>query len=85
MEPSAFQERRTTARHRVFKGGQILGRGQSVSCIVRNLSPHGAGIEIDGAAPPLPPSLTIVIGSERVIRRAHLRWRNAGRIGVEFD
>lgn len=80
-----FIEKRTQARHRVFKGGALaFGSGGSVECTVRNISPGGARLDL--ASPmPLPESFTLLIGSDHFKRRCHPVWTQDKRIGVAFD
>lgn len=79
----AFQDRRRTPRHRVFKGALIAFQGRSVSCTVRNMSDGGAGLELDGSQT-VPPSFTLVLETDRVIRRCEMIWRTERRAGVAF-
>jgi hypothetical protein len=77
-------ERRTTPRHRVLKGGTIAFDGRDVACTVRNLSASGAAL--DFASPvSVPPSVVLVIQSDRLVRRCHPVWSNDRRVGVAFD
>jgi len=78
-----FQDRRRTPRHRVFKGALIAFQGRSVSCTVRNMSDGGAGLDIEGSQA-VPPSFTLVLEADRVIRRCEMRWRTDRRAGVAF-
>jgi hypothetical protein len=77
-------ERRTTQRHRVLKGGTIAFDGNDLACTVRNLSAKGAALDLAGSIS-LPPSFTLLIESNRLIRRCHPVWSSDKRIGVAFD
>jgi len=78
-------ERRTQPRHRVLKGGRLsFHDGGGVDCTVRNLSPTGAGVDVDNPAG-LPDSFTLLIESERLLRHCHAVWHNDRRIGIAFD
>lgn len=76
-------ERRRTPRHRVFKGGLIAFKGKSLTCTVRNLSDGGANLDIDSGAA-VPPSFTLVLETDKTIRRCEMKWRTERRIGVAF-
>jgi hypothetical protein len=77
-------ERRKTQRHRVLKGATIAFDGNGLDCTVRNLSANGAALDV--ASPvSVPPSFTLVIETDRLIRRCHPVWRSDKRIGVAFD
>jgi hypothetical protein len=78
-------ERRTQRRHRVLKGGRLSFRdGGGVDCTVRNISPIGAGVDVDNPID-LPESFTLLVESEHLIRHCHAVWHNDRRIGIAFD
>jgi PilZ domain len=77
-------ERRTAQRHRVFKGATIAFDGSGLPCTVRNLSTDGAALDLASRVS-LPPSFTLVIESNHIVRRCHPVWSNDRRIGVAFD
>jgi PilZ domain len=77
-------EKRSVQRHKVLKGATIAFDGNGIECIVRNLSPDGAAIDV--AAPArLPPSFVLVIEADRLIRRCRPIWHSDRRVGVAFD
>jgi diguanylate cyclase (GGDEF)-like protein len=78
-------ERRRERRQRALKRGQIHihGLNSVVDCTVRNFSPSGARLQVDGYfAAPDKFDLTI-IGSGAA-RPVELRWQNGKDIGVRF-
>ena len=77
-------ERRTTPRHRTFKGGSISFPGAAgIECVVRNLSAAGACLDV--ASPiGIPDDFDLIIRPEYQRRHCHLVWRKAQRIGVHF-
>lgn len=77
-------ERRMAQRHKVLKGATIAFGGHGIACTVRNLSSDGAAIDLTGSVN-LPPAFTLVIESNRLVRRCHSVWRNDRRLGVAFD
>ena len=77
-------ERRITQRHRVLKGGTIAFDGNGVPCTVRNLSSNGAAFDLADRIS-LPPSFTLVIQSDHLVRRCRAVWSSNQRIGVAFD
>jgi len=78
-------EKRAVPRFRVLKRGMIaFGGGGGIDCTVRNLSTSGARVDV--ACPMgLPPSFTLVIESDQLIRRCHSVWTRDSQIGVAFD
>jgi hypothetical protein len=77
-------ERRMTQRHRVLKGGTIAFDGNDLACTVRNLSAKGAALDLADSVS-LPPSFTLLIESNQLLRRCHPIWSSDKRIGVAFD
>lgn len=77
-------ERRTEPRHRVFKGGVISFDGGGIDCTVRNLSSHGAGLEVESVRG-IPLSFKLAIAADHFLHRCHLVWNSGRRIGVSFD
>jgi PilZ domain len=79
-----MNERRSTPRYRVLKGGTIeFNRAGGVSCTVRNLSAAGACLEV---ASPLgiPESFDLMIGNDRHIHHCKVVWQSVHRMGVQF-
>jgi PilZ domain len=78
-------EKRTAPRHRVLKQGTLaFGGGGGIDCMVRNISSSGARLDI--ATPVgLPPTFTLVIQTDQLMRRCRSVWGNDNRIGVAFD
>jgi hypothetical protein len=77
-------ERRMTQRHRVLKGGTIAFDGNDLACTVRNLSAKGAALDLADSVS-LPPSFTLLIESNQLLRRCQPIWSSDKRIGVAFD
>ena len=79
-----MNERRSTSRRRVLKGGTIeFNRAGGVSCTVRNLSDKGACLEV--ASPlGLPVSFDLMIGGDRHMHHCKVVWQTVHRIGVQF-
>ena len=77
-------EKRAVPRQRVLKGATIAFGGRGISCTVRNLSSKGAALDV-ATTVSLPSSFTLMIQTNRLIRRCHPIWRNDTRIGVAFD
>jgi hypothetical protein len=80
-----FVEKRTHARHRVFKAGRLaFNSGGSVECTVRNISLGGARVDLT-APIALPEHLTLMIDANHFKRRCHPVWTQETHIGVAFD
>jgi len=79
-----MEERRTTPRQRVFKAGSIEFDGAAVDCIIRNISPVGAGIEVASTLG-IPHEVTLNIVTRHERQHCRIIWRGEKRIGVVFD
>jgi PilZ domain len=78
-------ERRTSPRHRVFKGGRLaFPGGGAVDCVVRNISSSGARIDVANPRG-LPEVFTLVIAADQFKRRCHSVWCHDKQIGVAFE
>ena len=80
-----MEERRIHPRRRVLKSGQVpLGNNSVINCTVRDLSDHGARIEL-GAPWAVPRDFILVIEGGSFKRRCHVVRGNAKYLGVAFD
>lgn len=78
-------EKRGHTRHRVLKGGRLaFDGGGGVDCMVRNISPTGARLDVISPMG-LPESFTLVIEADHFSRRCHSIWSHDRLIGVAFD
>ena len=76
-------EKRTTQRHRVFKGGTITFQNSGIACTVRNMSAGGAAVDLD-APVTLPRSFTLSIACDDFVRNCRTVWRSDKRVGLVF-
>ena len=80
-----MNEKRAAPRHRVLKRGTLaLNDGGGLDCTVRNLSEHGARIDIANPVG-VPQAFTLVIEADHFMRRCHAVWSSERQIGVAFD
>ncbi len=78
-----MEDKRNSPRHRVMKTGTIGFNGSGIECLVRNVSPAGAAIEIKGTVC-IPESFNLMIESERLNKSCRVVWRKYQRLGVAF-
>ncbi|MDA9500856.1 PilZ domain-containing protein [Bradyrhizobium sp. CCBAU 11357] len=76
-------EKRTSQRHRVFKGGKITFESSGIACTVRNMSAGGAAIDLDTPVM-LPQSVTLSIARDHFVRHCRTVWRSDKRVGLAF-
>lgn len=77
-------EQRKSQRFRVLKGATIAFEGNDLACTVRNLSADGAALDFASTLK-VPPSFTLVIESNHLVRRCRPVWANEKRLGVAFE
>ncbi len=81
-----MDERRHAARTRSLLAGKILLNGQRsvIDCIVRNLSPHGACLQVASVVG-IPQTFDLQIDGEKTARPCAAVWRARNRIGIDFQ
>ena len=79
-----MDNKRSSNRQRVLKAGTIEFNGGAIDCVVRNLSPTGAALEV---ASPLgiPEHFALVVAADHTNRNCQVVWRKEKRIGVMFS
>jgi hypothetical protein len=78
----AVDDNRRAPRRRVFKDGVVQAKGLGMACTVRNLSDDGALLNAEIAE--TPEHLTLVIVSEKLVRKCRVIWRDGKKMGVAF-
>ena len=80
-----MDERRAVPRQRTFFKGVLLfhSGNSSEDCLVRNLGPGGAHIELPH--PNAPDPFELFISARGIRRPARAVWRNGSHIGVRFE
>jgi diguanylate cyclase (GGDEF)-like protein len=81
-----MQERRHAVRTRSLLAGKILLNGQRsvIDCVVRNLSPQGACLQVASVVG-IPQAFDLQIDGEKNARPCAAVWRARNRIGVDFQ
>lgn len=78
------EDNRKTVRPRQLKAGTIaFNRAGGISCMVRNLSPKGACLEVANQIG-VPEQFELLIESDHLRQNCRVAWRREKRIGVEF-
>ena len=78
-----MSDRRKHLRLDVAKEGRLSFNGSGFGCIVRNISPDGASIEVTNASY-LPERFELMVTSEPA-RQCRLVWVKPDRVGVAFE
>lgn len=80
-----MDDNRRAPRRRVFKDGVIQAKGLGTACTVRNLSDDGALLNAETAeTAQTAEHLTLVIVSEKLVRKCRVIWRDGKKMGVAF-
>ena len=83
-ELAEIEAQRLVARDGALEPGLIEFHGRTVSCLVRNLSEHGAALDVVSPSG-IPDRFTLALPLEGKSRRCHLIWRRDMEIGVAFQ
>jgi hypothetical protein len=76
-------ERRKSPRTELNEPAYVSSGGSVMGCMVRNISPEGAAIDVDNAAF-VPSRFRLVMASDRSVRDCDVVWIQDNRIGVSF-
>ncbi|WP_236000351.1 PilZ domain-containing protein [Bradyrhizobium uaiense] len=79
--PMPTDERRAGSRRRVLKTGAIEFGNEAIPCTIRNLSPHGACIEVNS---PLWFPDGFVLAVDGLRHTCRVAWKKGRRIGLRF-
>jgi hypothetical protein len=77
-------ETRIAVRHRVLKAATIKFGGDTIDCVVRDLSITGAALEVSSQTG-IPAKFILVIPGDALHLPCAVVWRTQYRIGVHFD
>lgn len=78
-------ERRRFPRTKVYKGAKVMLVGRStVSCIVCNLSNHGACLRLPSTAD-LPAEFDLSFDTGYTLRQCRVAWQTPMNLGVSFE
>jgi len=78
-----MEERRKSPRTELNEPAYVSSGGSVIGCMVRNMSPAGAAIEVDNAAF-VPQRFRLVMASDRSVHDCDVVWIQENRIGVSF-
>ena len=78
-----MEEKRKHQRSEVNEPAYVSADGSVMSCMVRNISPEGAAIDIDDPAF-VPARFRLVMSGGAVVRECQIAWLRDKRIGITF-
>jgi hypothetical protein len=78
-------ERRRFPRTKVYRPAKLIVGGRSmVSCVVRDVSSHGACLHLQSTAS-LPDQFDLSFDTGHLLRKCHVAWRTLTNVGVAFE
>ncbi len=86
VRPSSLREepRRKEPRRPVYRQGRLtIAGGARLGCVIADVSPNGARVELDGAES-LPDYVVLRIVMTGEIKRARVVWRRGRSAGLSF-
>ena len=79
-----MEEKRKYPRTEIDEAGFVSSGGSVMSCMIRNISPDGAAIDVDNPAF-VPQRFRLVMASDRsVVHDCRVAWIQNNRIGLTF-
>jgi len=79
-------ERRSIGRTRINRNALLFFVGQTgvFSCCVRDVTNHGAGIQLDGLNV-MPMDFDLSFDNFRTTRKCQMIWRDGDFVGIAFE
>src|SRR5205809_536293 len=81
--PPSMDEKRKYLRTEINEPAYVSSGGSVMSCMVRNISPEGAAIDVENPAF-VPPRFRLVMASDSSVRECRVAWIQKNRIGLTF-
>jgi len=78
-----MEERREYPRTEIDQAGYVSSGGSVMSCMVRNISPEGAAIDVENPVF-VPQRFRLVIADDRSVYECRVAWIQKNRIGLTF-
>ena len=78
-----MEEKRKFPRTEISEPAYVSSGGSVMSCVVRNISPDGAAIDVENPAF-VPQRFRLVMAKDSSVRECQIVWIQQKRIGVAF-
>jgi len=78
-----MEEKRKYQRTEINEAAYVSSGGSVMSCVVRNISPEGAAIDVENPAF-VPPRFRLVMAKDSSVHECQIAWIQKNRIGVIF-
>jgi hypothetical protein len=78
-----MEEKRKHPRVEIDEPAYVSSGGSVMSCVVRNISPEGAAIDIENPAF-VPERFRLVVARDSSVHECRIAWIQQKRIGITF-
>jgi hypothetical protein len=78
-----MEEKRKHPRTEINEPAYVSAGGSVMSCMVRNISPEGAAIDVENPTF-VPPLFRLVMANNSSVHECRIAWIQQKRIGVTF-
>jgi hypothetical protein len=78
-----MEEKRKYRRTEIDEAAYVSSGGLVMSCVVRNISPEGAAIDVDNPAF-VPQRFRLVMAKDSTVHECRIIWIQGSRIGLAF-
>ena len=78
-----MEEKRKHPRVEIHELAYVSSGGSVMSCVVRNISPEGAAIDIENPAF-VPERFRLVVARDSSVHECRIAWIQQKRIGITF-
>jgi hypothetical protein len=78
-----MEEKRKHQRTEINEPAYVSAGGSVMSCMVRNISPEGAAIDVENPAF-VPQCFRLVMKNDSSVRDCRIAWIQKNRIGLTF-
>jgi hypothetical protein len=78
-----MEEKRKYPRLEINEPAYVSSGGSVMSCVIRNISPEGAAIDIENPAF-VPQRFRLVVAKDSSVRECQVAWIQHKRIGITF-
>ncbi|WP_159011665.1 PilZ domain-containing protein [Bradyrhizobium sp. S69] len=78
-----MEEKRKHPRVEIEEPAYVSSGGSVMSCVVRNISPEGAAIDIENPAF-VPDRFRLVVARDSSVHECRIAWIQQKRIGITF-
>jgi hypothetical protein len=83
ISSKSMEEKRKHPRLEINEPAYVSSGGSVMSCVVRNISPEGAAIDIDNPAF-VPERFRLVLARDSSVHECRIAWIQQKRIGITF-